>query len=136
MEKLIERADALLRRTPALTLTSIDNEGYPRPVAMSILFGETIRDIWFATPADSLKVEHYRRSPKGGATFYADGENVTLTGEVEIVTDRELKHKYWNDHIEQFYPGGPDNEAIVLLRFTARRAVVVFDGVLNRIDLV
>lgn len=134
MNELIERANALIKRTPALTLTSIDEEGYPRPVAMAILYADDIHDIWFATPADSQKVAHYKASTKAGATFYADAENVALVGDVEIVTDITIKRKYWTNWIEDFYPGGPENDKIVLLHFKARRAVMVFEGVLSRLS--
>ncbi len=135
MNQLIDRANALLLRTPALTLTSVDENGFPRPVAMAILHADNLNEIWFATPFNSEKVRHYETSEKAGATFYADGENVTMVGNVDIVRDKETKRKLWKDMIEKFYPNGVEDENICLLRFKPVSGVFVFDGKLSRVNL-
>ncbi len=133
MKELITRANGLLSRTPALTLTSIDENGFPRPVAMAILHADSIDEIWFATPFSSEKVRHYEASPKAGATFYADGENITLVGNVTIERSTDLKRKLWTDTIEKFYPGGVENDDMCLLCFRPTSGVFVFQGKLSRI---
>ncbi len=135
MQELITRADSLLKRTPALTLTSIDENGFPRPVAMASLNADNFHEIGFATPFDSHKVRHYEANPKAGATFYADGENVTLVGNVTIERSTELKRRLWTDTIEQFYSGGIEDDNMCLLCFRPVSGVVVFEGKLSRITL-
>lgn len=133
MSKFIEQANVLIRRTPALTLTSIDEKGFPRPIAMAILYTDSIQEVWFATPLDSQKIEHYKQNSKAGVTFYADGENVTLVGHVNILTDLDTKKKYWTDWIEKFYPGGPENPNTALLRFVPESGIFVFGGEMERV---
>ena len=133
MSKFIEQANTLIRKTPALTLTSIDEQGFPRPIAMAILCAESIKEIWFATPLSSQKVEHYTKNSKAGVTFYADSENVTLVGHVNVSTEIEDKKKYWTDWIENFYPGGPENPNTALLRFVPESGIFVFNGEMERV---
>ena len=133
MNNLVERANQLIRKTPALTLTSVDNEGFPRPIAMAILCAESIHEVWFATPLDSQKIAHYKQNDKAGLSFYADGENVTLVGHVDIQTDLDTKKKYWTDWIEKFYPGGPENPNTALLRFVPENGIFVFEGKMTRL---
>ena len=135
MSRFIEQANSLIRKTPALTLTSIDEQGFPRPIAMAVLYADSIQEMWFATPLDSEKIKHYKQNSKAGATFYADSENVTLVGHVSIWTDIDTKKKYWTDWIEAFYPGGPENPHTALLRFVPESGIFVFNGVMERVEL-
>ena len=49
MESLKEKAKALLQQCEVVTLTSINKEGYPRPVPLSKIKTEGLTTIWFAT---------------------------------------------------------------------------------------
>lgn len=49
MGSLKEKAKALLQQCEVVTLTSINKEGYPRPVPLSKIKTEGLTTIWFAT---------------------------------------------------------------------------------------
>ena len=50
--------------------------------------------------------------------------NITLVGEVEIVSDQETKSKYWDDWVAlgaDVYPGGVSDPNYCFVRFTTKR---------------
>ena len=92
MGSLKEKAKALLQQCEVVTLTSINKEGYPRPVPLSKIKTEGLTTIWFATGNSSAKTKDFRSNPKAGICFYKEGNSVAMTGEVEVVSDLSLIH--------------------------------------------
>lgn len=128
METIKEKAEALLENSEVVVLTSVNKEGYPRPVPMSKIKSEGLSVIWFATGRNSLKTKDFRLNPNGGVCFYEKGNSVALTGEVEIVTDKTMKETLWQDwFIEHFTKGATDPDYI-LLKFKPNHATLWIDG--------
>ena len=73
MGSLKEKAKALLQQCEVVTLTSINKEGYPRPVPLSKIKTEGLTTIWFATGNSSAKTKDFRSNPKAGICFYKEG---------------------------------------------------------------
>ena len=80
MESLKEKAKALLQQCEVVTLTSINKEGYPRPVPLSKIKTEGLTTIWFATGNSSAKTKDFRSNPKAGICFYKEGKTIRLWG--------------------------------------------------------
>ncbi len=57
MATLIEKAAEILARCETVVITSINQEGYPRPVPMSNIKSEGATTVWLATGKDSLKTK-------------------------------------------------------------------------------
>ena len=93
MESLKEKAKALLQQCEVVTLTSINKEGYPRPVPLSKIKTEGLTTIWFATGNSSAKTKDFRSNPKAGICFYKEGNSVAMNGGVEGVTNNGTKEK-------------------------------------------
>lgn len=55
------------------------------------LKAEGIKTICFSTVINSKKVVHYKVNPKAGVIFYDKGDSVTLTGNMSIVEEKNLK---------------------------------------------
>lgn len=104
MKSLNERAADLLQGCETVILSSVNQEGYPRPVPLSKIASEGISEIWMATGEHSVKTKDFRSNPKAGLCFYEQGNSVALTGEVEVVTDAGLKQKYWQDWFIAHFP--------------------------------
>lgn len=118
----------MLQRCEVVVLTSINKEGYPRPVPMSKITSEDISTIWMSTGSDSLKTKDFLSNPKAGLCFQEKGNSVALMGEVEVVTDDKQKQEYWQDWFIAHFPGGPTDPNYVLLKFTANHATYWIDG--------
>ena len=129
MKTMKEKATLLLDTSEVVILTSINSEGYPRPVPMSKIKSEGIRTIWMSTGKNSLKTKDFRKNPKAGVCFYSQGNSVALTGEVEIITDPALKQELWQEWFIEHFPQGPTDPNYVLLKFQADHATLWIDGI-------
>ena len=104
METMREKAAQMLRESEVVVLTSVNKEGYPRPVPMSMVKSEDISTVWMSTGSDSVKTEDFRKNPKGGLCFYAQGNSVCMTGDVEVITDQNVKQELWQDWFINHFP--------------------------------
>lgn len=128
MKTIQQQAAELLQQCEVVVLTSVDEEGYPRPVPMSKIQAEGVSTVWMATGNDALKTKDFSANPKAGLCFFEKGNSVALTGEVEIVRDNALKEKYWQDWLIAHFTGGPADPNYVLLKFKGDRATLWIDG--------
>lgn len=80
MEKIKQEAIELLNNCEVLTLASINEQGYPRPIVISKIKTDGIDTIWFSTGTSSEKTKNFIENPKAGVAFFKEGDSVTLTG--------------------------------------------------------
>ena len=74
MEKIKEKAASLLQKCEVVVLSSINAEGYPRPVPIARIASEGLSTIWMSTGASSLKTTEFRANAKAGLCYYSDGD--------------------------------------------------------------
>ena len=126
MEELKRKAELLLEQCESVVLTSIDENGFPRPVPMSKVKAEGITTIWFATGTYSEKTEHFRVNPKAGVCFQKEINSVVLTGgqdEQKVIQKQAL----WQDWFIEHFPGGVNDPTYCILKFTAKRVTYWLD---------
>ncbi len=122
----------LTETSKAAYLTTIDAEGYPHTTAMLNLrnsetwpklvplFSENQEEykVIFTTNTSSRKVQHIRANPKV-SVYYCnpdDWKGFMVNGDIEIVSDPELKRSLWHDGWENYYPMGFDDPDHTVLR--------------------
>ncbi|UCD93679.1 MAG: pyridoxamine 5'-phosphate oxidase family protein [Candidatus Zixiibacteriota bacterium] len=74
---------------------------------------------YFSTNTSSVKVSHIKEN-SAVSIYYCDPakhRGLMLGGRMEIVTDSELKHAFWLDGWEMYYPKGKDDPDYTILRF-------------------
>jgi len=80
--------------------------------------------LWFGAGPSSRKVSEVKAN--GQVTVSAahpqHGGYVSMIGTAEVVNDPGMKSKHWRAHWSDIYPGGPDNDAYVLIKFTPKTA--------------
>ena len=128
METLEKKAAEMLQKSEVVVLTSINQEGYPRPVPLSMVKAEGISTVWMSTGDTSWKTEDFRKNPKGGLCFYAQGDSVCMTGDVEVITDADIKLELWQDWFINHFPGGPTDPTYVILKFKSNHATYWIEG--------
>jgi general stress protein 26 len=77
-------------------------------------------DVWFFSGADTRKVSEIEADPIVHLS-YADTETFTflsIGGEATIVRDVEKKQELWIDELERWFPEGPEDENVVLIKVT------------------
>lgn len=88
-----------------------------RPMTHILRTGQNA--IWFFADANDHKDEEVARDPHACLTF-ADPDRhsyVSLSGEISLVRDRSMIDELWNDGAATYFPQGPNDPRIVLMRF-------------------
>lgn len=128
METMNEKAAAMLERCETVVISSIDKEGYPRPVPMSKIKSEGCSVVWLATGKDSLKTKDFAKNPNAGLCFFENGNSVALTGRVTIISDEATKKEMWQDWFINHFTKGDTDPDYILLKFEGDHATFWIDG--------
>ena len=105
--------------------TTRDEDGaalHARPMAYCKVEGDG--DLWFFTKRDSRKVKELSADPRVLVGF-ADPRKqtfVSISGQADVVADREKVAALWNEIYRAWFPGGADDTNVVLVRVRAEHA--------------
>lgn len=135
MQTIQEKAFALLQRCEIVTVATVDEDGFPRPVPVVKIRTEEPFTIWFATGTGSEKTAHLRKNPRAGISFFEKGDSVVLTGFAEAVEDPAVKKALWQNWFIEHFPGGVEDPEYCLIRFEARRGVFYIENEFVKSDL-
>ena len=124
-------ASALVDSVRIATLTSVNENGYPRTCVMSKYKNEGFSDIYFVSSKRSKqsgKVTHFENNPKASVCCFRDGDSVTLIGNVSFVTDRKTPESIWDESDRRFFGKGIDDPKFRLLKFHTIEATFWIGG--------
>jgi len=124
---------ALMAKSRACYLTTIDAQGFPETTGMDNLrdagifpslkplFAEHQLDFvaYLSTCMFSQKVGRIRENGNS-SLYFCDPDAVvglTLIGRTEVVEDRHLKNRIWQEGWTIYYPGGPEGREYGILCF-------------------
>lgn len=122
IDQIRQQAIALVEKSYTLNLSTINEEGFPRPVVILRIANEGLKVIIGSTHLTSDKVKHIRANPKAGVFFIEGSNTCSIIGTVEIFDDEETKKNYWNDYLLNYYPGGPTDPNYCVIKFTSIKA--------------
>ena len=103
-----------------LTTITMDGRLTSRPMTLQEV--EFDGDLWFFAERDSNPVEHVAASPQVNVGVGSGGTWVSLTGDAVVVEDAAKKRELWNSAVEAWFPQGPDDDSVVLLKVQAESA--------------
>jgi general stress protein 26 len=104
-------------RIAMLTTVSADGALTSRPMAVQET--EFDGDLWFFAQRDSDQARQLRADPTIGVALSSADTWVSISGTAEIVEDRTKARELWNSAVEAWFPNGPDDPDVVLLRVHA-----------------
>jgi general stress protein 26 len=80
-------------------------------------------DSWFFSARDSRKVEAIARDPRVELAYIATerGTWVSIEGHADVVEDDDRKRELWQDELETWFPEGPEDDGVVLVKVNAER---------------
>ena len=81
-------------------------------------------DTWFFAFADSSQAQETEREPNVNLA-YAVPEKiifVSVVGRGEIVKDDTKKKELWYDELERWFPNGPEDDNVVLIKVSGKEA--------------
>ena len=127
-EEIIKSKTAAENMGVGVALSLLDNEGYPTTSTLSISKADGIRQITFAAQLDSNKAKRAKENSRASICIFDDDYesgayyNITLVGDIEVVTDRDTKKETWYQGLEEYYPnGGLEDPNYCVLVFTTKR---------------
>jgi len=134
-KKAIEKAEEIIKSKTAevnmgvgVTLSLLDHEGYPTTSTLSISKADGIRQITFGVTLDSNKAKRAKANSRASVCIFDDNYesgsyyNITLVGDIEVVTDIQMKKETWYSGLEEHFPnGGVDDPNYCVLKFTTKR---------------
>lgn len=123
-----EKAAKMVAEAQVITLASIDENGYPRPVAMAKLKDEN-GVIYVSTGTSSAKTSHFKANPKAGISIVEGGNSIVYTGIIEIVEDEAVKKSLWSDWMMEHFPGGVEDPEYCVLKFTPESSTLWIDNI-------
>ena len=123
-----DKASWIIDRCGYVTLSTIDEQGFPRPVAIDVIQHDGIREIWMTTYRNSAKAMHIFSNPKAGISFVREADSISLTETAEVITEKDMLRPYWKDSFIHYYPDAVDDENHCLIRFSAKTAKLWIDG--------
>ena len=105
-------------------LTTVSRAGYIHSRPMATQEREPGMDLWFVTAIDTEKVNEIKANPKVGVLYYRDADNayISLSGDAEILQDRALIESKWKEDWKIWFPEGPDQDNVALIKVTPHEA--------------
>ena len=106
-------------------LTTVDenNDLHSRPMSLNREVDQE-GNMWFFTSSNSHKVSELTRTPKCSVSFSKPEDNrfVSITGKAELVTDKQKIKELWKPELKIWFPEGPDQPDVALLRVGIEKA--------------
>ena len=114
----MEELRKLLDGMEICILTTLGSDGHFRCRPMQMQRHDEDGVLWFATSMDSQKIADLKANPRCGVAFLEGHTYVSLSGRAELVQDRGLVRKLWDVSWRAWFPDGPEQEDLVLLKVT------------------
>ena len=102
----------------------VNDDGRAQP--MTAHFDGSDGPLWFYARADSRLVDQVGESGESAAIFHYTGEGhelyASLRGDIAAERDTAAARRFWSDEVARWFPKGPDDPDLRLLRFTPSEA--------------
>ena len=113
----------LVDKVSVSIISSVDDEGFPNTKAMiPPRKREGIKQFYFSTCTDSMRVEQYEKNPKACIYFFDKRffRGVMLKGTMSVLHDSAIKEEIWCEGDDRYYPLGVTDPNYSVLCFTAK----------------
>jgi general stress protein 26 len=105
--------------TAMLITRAADGHLHARPMAVAELRADA--DAYFVTSIDSPKIAEIEADADVLLTFQSERQFAAVYGRVNVIQDRQLIERLWQEAWKVWFPRGQDDPTIALLRFDAER---------------
>ena len=123
-EDEIKKLREMIKDIQFAMLTTIEEDGSLRSRPMAAQQTEEDVDLWFFTYGDAPKADEVRRDDRVNVSFADnDGQRwVSVSGQAEVVRDRGKIEELWNPILKAWFPDGPDNPNLALMKVAVEQA--------------
>ena len=104
-----EKAEQLHKKVGTFIITCVGTDGFPLVKAVVPgKYRDSIKEIYFCTNTSSKFAQEILNNPKSCVYFFSkiliSWKGCMLKGNMEIVSDMEIKKKYWQNMFKDAYP--------------------------------
>ncbi len=121
------KANQIIKSCDAAYIGVIDENGYPNVSTVSTIKPDSIFEAYFSTGMGANKTKRLLRDKRASLCYCLNGDNVTLVGEVEILTEQGTKKQYWLDWFINHFPLGETDPDYCIIKFTTKRVSLWID---------
>ncbi len=128
MEGHREEMEALVQAHDSAILTTRGEDGHYHSRPMSVMRQVRGEEIWLATSDSTHKVRDLARDPQCALTFFAGDHGssyLSISGRAELVRDPALAREMWTPTWRAWFPEGPDEPDLLLIRIVVEHAEYV-----------
>ncbi len=119
-ETTVEKFLEVLRKFDTAVLATVDHEGMVHARPMAVFDIEPDGSVVFLTDDSSTKVHEIEREPRATVVCQSGWTStVTLTGTALLFRDPAKIRAHWKKSFQAWFPDGPDDPRIVLVRVKA-----------------
>ncbi len=122
-DELLTAARSTLKKAEYCFFITLSKDGLPSARVMQPYEPDPDMTMFFGASPHSRKVQEIREKGQATIAFFDPQKTayVTLAGTATIVDDMELRRKHWRVFWNDIYPGGPEGDEYVLIRFSTQR---------------
>jgi general stress protein 26 len=118
--RCLDKLGELIADVEIAMLTTVRGDGrlVSRPLRTVAASGPAGGELWFFVQAGSHKVAEIEREPHVNLAYAAPGRNtyVSVSGRARVVDNRAKVRELWTPLLNGYFPEGPDDRNLVLLR--------------------
>jgi len=120
-----EKFKEMIKDIDLCMLTTVDehNDLHSRPMSLNSDVDEK-GNLWFFTSSNSHKASEIERTPNVNVSFIDTRQQhyVSVSGMAELVRDREKIKELWKPVLKAWFPDGPDQADVALLKVRMTKA--------------
>jgi general stress protein 26 len=124
-ESEFEKLCEMIKDIDFCMLTTVDenDELHSRPMSLNGDVDEE-GNLWFFTSSNSHKASEIERTPNVNVSFVdtSDQRYVSISGTAQLVHDRDEIKELWKPVLKAWFPDGPDQPDVVLLKVKMTKA--------------
>ncbi len=117
-----DHLDELVREFRTAMLVTHGASGELRARPMSVAGVEDSGDLWFSTGISSTKADELLTDSRVAVVMQDPSRFVCISGEAELIVNREKASELWNEAWRPWFPGGPSDPEFALVHVRSRRA--------------
>ena len=107
MMTTVEKAEQLYKNVDTFILSCVGADGYPLTKAVVPgKYRESLKELYFGTNTSSKFATAISKNQKASVYFFSrdvSWDGCFLKGDMEIVTDMNIKEKYWDEDYKDAY---------------------------------
>lgn len=115
----LDKLNELLKDFRFAMLTTRSEEGKLMAHPLTVQESEFDGDLWFIIGKNASALKHIAADPSVGVSFSSNDSWLSLAGQAFVVEDDAKLRELWNPAVEAWFPDGPEDPNVTLLRVEA-----------------